>query len=222
MKMKLLAFGLLTLTVGCVSTKSPPPKIQYSEISIPELNKITEAYLGESLLMQAEGYYADSITISDLDAYSADIEGGVYYNIPNTIKYKSNKENTVVINNGYGNPLYKQDWVKFYKESNEICPSTGNCYDSSKVSISYKDKAEFVVKTRSFQRVIQYNGKSGNTLKFTYREFTDGMARGAFTSDFTMDMNEGDTIGYKGAVLKVLKANNNMISYSVIRNFNKT
>jgi hypothetical protein len=36
-----------------------------------------------------------------------------------------------------------------------------------------------------------------------------------------MDLNDGDTIGYKGAQIKVFKANNNMIEYSVVKNFNK-
>ena len=46
------------------------------------------------------------------------------------------------------------------------------------------------------------------------------MARSAFTANFTMDLNEGDELVYKGAVIKVNAANNKQITYTVLKNFN--
>jgi hypothetical protein len=42
--------------------------MQYLDISNPEINKEASATLGEKLLMQATGYYAESITVEALDA----------------------------------------------------------------------------------------------------------------------------------------------------------
>lgn len=218
MKIKSLGMLLPILLTACTTTATPP--IKFSNISIPLLNTDSTAYLGDKLITQATGYYADSITLGAMDAYATDIQGGVFYNVPNTIIYKSNESDTVTLNNGFGTPLSKQNWVRFYKESNEICPNRGNCYDSSEISIELGSK-QLVVKENSFQQIIEYNGKSGDILKFTYREFSNNMARQAYNTDFTMDLNDGDTIGYKGALIKVIKANNNKIEYSVIRNFNK-
>lgn len=210
---------LIAITfLGCAS--NPPVKINYTDVSIPELNTETTAYLGERMLSQGKGYYAKSITLSSLDAFAADIQGGVFYNIPGTNKYQSKDPNTVTVNNGYGNPLRYQDWFNYYEKSNEVCPSTGLCYDDGDLTIEKNDSETFVVKENTFQQVIEYNGKSGQTLKFTYREFGNQVARQAFTTNFTMDLNEGDTVGYKGARLKVIEANNNRIKFILLSNFN--
>lgn len=117
----------------------------------------------------------------------------------------------------YGNTLtYKQ-------ETNEVCLDdiwTG-CFDSSFGSIAYEQNA-LCSDPNSFQQVIEYNGKAGDILNFTYREFYQSRMNSAFTTDFIMDQKDGDTITYKGAVLKVSKATNQQIDYVVLRNFNNS
>jgi len=66
---------------------------------------------------------------------------------------------------------------------------------------------------------LEYSGKSGSVLKFTYSEFIEGLARDAFTREFTVDLNEGNTGAYKGAVFEVLEATNANITYKIIRHF---
>lgn len=91
---------------------------------------------------------------------------------------------------------------------------------SKEISIEFKPNTVCSYSDSSFKKVIEYNGKAGDVLKFTYREFKGDMIRPAFTTEFTMDLNDGSTVAYKGAVIKVIKATNAQITYSLERSFN--
>ena len=75
---------------------------------------------------------------------------------------------------------------------------------------------------RSFQQTLIYSGRVGNRIKIGYREFIHNMARSDFSNDVEYDLTESKTIGYKGALIEVIDANNQSITYKVIRNFNTT
>lgn len=70
-----------------------------------------------------------------------------------------------------------------------------------------------------FRQELLYNGKSGETIKVLYREFQDDMARPAFTQDLTYDLSESDVIGFQGVRIRVTKATNTAITYTVLRHF---
>lgn len=70
-----------------------------------------------------------------------------------------------------------------------------------------------------FQRELVYNGRVGNQLKFIYREFDASMARTAFTQEAQYDLSESDIIGFKNARIRVIEANNRVITYEVLANF---
>lgn len=46
------------------------------------------------------------------------------------------------------------------------------------------------------------------------------MARDSYNVDVEYDLNDSDTVSYKGATIKVISANNSMIKYKVISHFN--
>ena len=48
------------------------------------------------------------------------------------------------------------------------------------------------------------------------------MARSAFNNDVEYDLNDSRQIGYKGALIDVLEADNQKIKYKVLKNFNKS
>lgn len=59
----------------------------------------------------------------------------------------------------------------------------------------------------------------GNKLKISYREFSNDIARAAFSTDVEYDLNESNIIGYAGARLEVIKATNTEITYKVLKHF---
>jgi len=74
----------------------------------------------------------------------------------------------------------------------------------------------------SFKYVALYQGKKGNLIKISFREFKDNMARPAFTQDIEYELNKKGmtTIGFKGLRIEVLKATNMNITYKVIKDYN--
>ncbi|MGZ8545817.1 MAG: hypothetical protein ACXWVU_00350 [Sulfuricurvum sp.] len=74
----------------------------------------------------------------------------------------------------------------------------------------------------SFKYEALYQGRIDNKIKISFREFKDDMARPAFTQDIDYELNKnGDTIvGFKGLRIKVIKATNMDITYSVIQDYN--
>ena len=46
------------------------------------------------------------------------------------------------------------------------------------------------------------------------------MARAAFSNEVEYDLSESKTIRYKGAVLDIMEANNQSITFKLTRNFN--
>jgi len=73
----------------------------------------------------------------------------------------------------------------------------------------------------SFKYLALYQGKIGNKIKISYREFINDMARPAFTQDIEYELNDHEptVIGFKGLRIKILKATNLNITYSVIKDY---
>jgi hypothetical protein len=69
----------------------------------------------------------------------------------------------------------------------------------------------------SMRKEILYNGKSKDTIKITYREYMNDMARPAFYQDLNYDLAESKIIGFKGTQIEIIKATNSDIQYKVIK-----
>lgn len=69
----------------------------------------------------------------------------------------------------------------------------------------------------SMRKEILYNGKSKDTIKITYREYMNDMARPAFYQDLNYDLVESKIIGFKGTQIEIIEATNMDIKYKVIK-----
>ena len=72
----------------------------------------------------------------------------------------------------------------------------------------------------AFQQTLIYNGRVGDKINIGYREFYGSTARPAFNNNVEYDFSTSDTIAYRGARIKVIKADNTHITYELISNFN--
>lgn len=217
MKKLVITFIALTSLYGCKSTQAP---ISYEQISIPQISAKTSVYLGERMLMQAKGYYGNCIAVSGGNGVQSSIKAGKFCQSSSSSNlYFSSDKQAVGLKNGYGNVVSYADYVTYKPDTNAVCASPFSCYDSSEMNIEFIDN-DLVVEASSLQQVIEYNGRAGTILNFTYREFASGMARAAYTTDFKMDLNEGNEIGYKGSRLVIHEATNNKVTYTVLKNFN--
>jgi hypothetical protein len=92
---------------------------------------------------------------------------------------------------------------------------------SDKEKENYKEERRSVVYENSVQQTLIYSGRIGNRIRFGYREFSNNLARPAFSNDVEYDLLESRTIAYKGALIEVVEATNQHIKYIVKKNFNK-
>ncbi|WP_417664020.1 hypothetical protein [Pseudidiomarina donghaiensis] len=222
MKTKLFLVVATSLTLlACTST--PKVQVQYEDISIPELGTESVATMGEKMLMQAKGYYTNSITVEAFDLHFADLHQTTtfYRAADGGDAFYSDEGKFLVLNNGFGAPINQTRRITYEQGADEFCYGPMTCLSNSDVTFTYNDKKDIKIKPNTFQQVIEYNGRAGDVLKFTYREFTDNMARSSYTTDFNIDLSEGNQLGYKGAVIEIVDANNSLIKYKVLKNFNR-
>lgn len=199
------------------------PQITYKypkeiELNNVQINKVQNAEIGDKLIEKGKMLVNDAIKLDD---------------VPNVKKYYEFN-----IKNGDIIPIYMiYDGYKLYKkdvglqQGIAVSIKYGYAYPYRSTGIDAvelimdKEKIKFsetiseVKCEKCFKHQFIFNGKVNNSLKFTYREFIDDMARPAFTQDLQYDLSESNIIGFKGLRLEVIDANNTNIQYKVINNF---
>lgn len=71
----------------------------------------------------------------------------------------------------------------------------------------------------NFVQEFIYNGRSGNTVKFIYRELSDDMLRAAFSQEVQYDLSQSTEVGFKSLRIEVIEASNTSITYKMLSNF---
>jgi hypothetical protein len=67
----------------------------------------------------------------------------------------------------------------------------------------------------SYKQELIYNGKTKDTIRLSYREYVDDMARPAFYQDLTYDLAESREIAFRDIRIEVLEATNSGIKFFV-------
>lgn len=215
MKIPFLLLILLSIP-GCVAVKYNGSDTSVTPINRPELEKVVVASIGDPLLEKGM-----IIEEKVLEVYKT--MGGVLYTIP-ALKYPQigfdSKHDFYsangVIRGALADPISALSIDK--TASNELCVvttfSSTACYQGD-----YKKTTRISEHGTSFQQTLLYSGRVGDKLKISYREFSNSHARPAFNNEVEYDFSTSKTIGYKGASIEVISADNNSITYKVIRNF---
>jgi hypothetical protein len=200
-------------------------KVMYQEITDnkPEVGVSTTVYLGDRMLEQRHGQYQECIVPKFtaqkkmlMDRFT------VKLNEPLCKMSASDKKYTPVNYDNFTKSVNDLSWrfqVNYKPQDGgfKLCAQTmcTDLMDSSKIDAS----PYFVYTINSVQQVIEYAGRNGDNLKFTYSEFSDGYARQAFTREFQVDLTQGKVAAYKGAIIEIESATNSSITYKVVRNF---
>ncbi len=173
------------------------------------------------MLMQAVGLRTDILRVDSMSPFGVDIPSGTFCRQPGTNNFVSFNSRAVGLKNAFGSVIAYTNKLTYKPESNEICASGSItlCYDSSDGNFQVL-RDRLCSDPTSFQQVIEYNGRAGQVLNFTYREFSRDRMLGAYTTNFTMDLATGNEVTYKGSRLRVLDATNEKITYEVVSNFN--
>lgn len=230
--------GLLTITslfllsTGCTKT----PALPYIEKAntIPKLNVISTREIGENLYLKQGNlsYYVELSTppeeLKSTDYNPWLLAGVIGLGVmlltsdSNTDELKSltlrnwNGTNWNMICNADNNCIVDKNNDNHFTHS-------GNYPDGElkklEKDISYIKKP--IIHPDSFKYIALYQGKVGNKIKVSYREFIENMARPAFTQDIEYELNEGKptTIGFKGLRIDIIEASNMNVKYKVTKDY---
>ena len=217
---------ILTCMMTLVGCSSPSYNYfpQATTSKTPPINTVSTSYIGEEMMSSGRYQNFDAIYIPKNIKTRGEIsltegkhlkigddETGTYYSIQSD---KGENLNPDIVLIG-GKSLYVS-----YKAPNEVCIIVG-IYNNKLCAFSplVKQTTSKVYTQDSFQQTLLYNGKIGSKINISYREFSDDIARGAFTNNVEYDLSTSYIIGYRGAKIEVIEANNEMIKYKVINYF---
>lgn len=215
MKNILIVMALILMT-GCTTVRYNGNDSFVQEVDYPETGKVITVYVGDHMVRKG------TITEESVLLVHKAINGALY-DIPAKkyaqVGYDQKQDfysAAGVVKAGLADPIQALALKK--EEGAKLCVITvfgGNaCYKGE-----YERKKQLSEKGNSFQQTLIYNGRVGDKINIGYREFSNNTARPAFNNDVEYDLSSSSTIGYKGAFIEVIKADNSSITYKLIRNF---
>lgn len=211
--------GAILLMVSSVAHAGE--RVMYQEITDnkPDVGVSTTVYLGDRMLEQRHGRWQECL-IPKFDSNKTMI--GTVFIVKSGEPLckstpKSKKYDAVSYVNGAVRP-WEVNFKPLGNNQFKLCAAGAICTDPRDLS-EIEAGPWFVYNKSLFQQTIEYAGRNGDILKFTYSEFADGFARQAFTREFQVDLTQGNVAAYKGAVIEIESATNSQITYKVVRNF---
>ncbi|MBD1559991.1 hypothetical protein HC752_24030 [Vibrio sp. S9_S30] len=219
--MKKIIFPILLLSItGCTTINYGAETLE-NHYSLPELNQVTTSYVGDHMIDQGVATTMKYLSVGNtIDGAAYDIPKGDYVQIGyhKGVDYFSisSKSNTRV---NFIAGLFEPP-IALSMINNKVCVTTASyqpaqCYEHGNAKVSNKT----VHSDSSFKQTLIYNGSVGNKINISYREFSSGMARDAFTNNVEYDMAKSNVINYKGAVIEVKDYDNSSIKFVVKKHF---
>lgn len=243
MKFKvLLTVASAYMLTGCASV---PPTTVYSERltrtiqsyqskkeieRLPEINKVLTAEIGESLIAEGIKYTEPALEVTaPFNTYTSnagrdfgmsvspgkftikgtDADGKFYQSVTSEIQINS----TPARNLNFG----------VYVTNNEpkraevyLLADDGRPLNYPASDLKYKEYIDLSTTSTAFRKELVYTGVSKNVISIVYREFSDNIARPAFTQELKYDLGEGKVFGFKGARFEVIKATNTGLTYKAV------
>jgi len=196
--------------------------IAKENVSYPELDTTITRNVGDILLQQGTREVADGLEFTN-DSVERTVKKGLYRAVgkqQDYIIYKPVPSSGAEV---VGSGMIPNKGLAMKNGSLFIFSygGFGNVVTWEKIPISdYKRTKVPIEGPNNLQQTLIYTGKEKNILKFSYREFSESMARPAYTVDVTYDLEESREIAFKQARIKILEATNTSLTYIVIKNFN--
>lgn len=216
------AFVTALLVSGCaVPTATYAPKA--TEISEPPLGVVVTANIGDRMVTQGLIIEQDGLEVTApfKPAWAYTIGAGSYVKTGD-----APDQEFFIPRPGYGGGQIERSAIAdpwrsiMTKSDGQLCIVTIFNATACDKNPSIERRKFAVITDRTLQQTLIYSGKIGNKVNIAYREFTADIARASFNNSVEYDLSESMTIGYKGAEIEIIEANNRLIKYKVIRNFN--
>ena len=213
---RIIFLWLVVVITGCTTVHYNGAETFVQEISFPGVGEVATVHLGDHMVRK--GALVEEGVLVVLEPID-----GVFYKIPaqsyGQIGF-NNKQNfyssSGVAKSSLADPVRALSLEN--KEGARLCVvtvfGTTTCYRGN-----YERGRRLSEKGNSFQKTLIYSGRVGDRINISYREFSNNLARPAFNNDVEYDLSSSRVIGYKGALLEVIEADNRSITYRLIQNF---
>lgn len=235
MRLIAVTLCLISLLVGCAQIEViRPQNPQRNEATLrPPVDQIAVANIGDTLIVQGRTIYVPAIKL--LDAYESEWirNGGIrccaFVFARGAVLREVGQHNGVPIFVGHAagglssiDGLRNEFWGIGVRDNGrvEYVYGGGGVIAETPGRVVNFEKTQIVTETNdTFQQHFIYGGRNADSLFFTYREYSGGMARPAFTQDVTYSLRDGSTIGFKSLRIEVIQATNMSITYRVVSAF---
>ena len=221
---KIASIALTTVTlVGC----GTPMLMNYTGhmemVRVPDLNQTVTANLGDNLLDQGVMLTSDAIRVtSPIDIgtlFGYQIQPNIFPKIGEDASFEY-----FLLDVGAGQIQVDAladapSSITIRKADQNICVSTvygqKSCAEGA-----YTRTSVTKVDSSNFRQTLIYNGSTGGSIiRVGYREYSENMARSAFSNEITYDLSESKIVGYMNARLEIVNVSNTDITYRVLSYF---
>lgn len=189
--------------------------------SKPALDQIVEVHVGDYMIDQGKSVTLNYLTLNQtIDGTLYDIHKGSYSRIGDHkgIPYFA-QTTTKGLPISYAAGLVDRPIALHINKKNEVCVTSVSYQSAACYEGNFEINEKTVVNSQAFQQTLIYNGSVGEKINISYREFSNGAARNAFTNNVEYDMGKSKFINYKGAQIEVVSYDNTSIKYKVIKHF---
>lgn len=227
---------IFSSTSGIAALVKVPAPTKVEEIVVetkysPELGTTNTVEAGENMFSSFMISASQTFTVKLLDDASGSRHG------LEVQLYKGQTSPLFRTYDGYNAFCYP--YTYFFKEHTGciVDREVNGVFDGSRVSVLEGDdtltnktkyqvipnKVELQYINPSFKREILYQGVSKGTIKISFREFIDDMARPAFAQELLYDLESDGTtiIAFKGLRIEVIRATSSEIIYKPLKSFSE-
>lgn len=237
MRGMLAAVSLALLVAGCASTqRTLLPALDV--VDLPPLDTEQVAEIGDTLVAKGKIYTYDGLNLRNeavgggalllkfqvppgpLPAKKEDEDWTYYYGDGVTATDTSiNSQRTVpgglkIARRSFisGEDDFVKGDVRIFSDSPVITLRPLSPLDIEHTRVSAVEKP-------SFKQELIYSGRSGDEVRFLYRELSGSVMRAPFSQQVQYDLSQDSVIGFKGVRIEVLEATNTQIRYRVLSSF---
>lgn len=215
---KSIVAGLLLIS-GCASVQTIAP--QYQKGHFPEVNVRTNVNVGQVMvseydyLAQDRAVLRDSISGSFWSGRNAAVAGS-------SLVAAMSKGEKIYCQPpvAMGSPCVKDSDADGFFDKASTMNAYGMLVNESNIApVGYRQGDQNI--EDGFKYELIYQGLDGNVVRTAYREYTENLARPAFSQDlsYTLEPNGSSSVRFRNASLTIHSANNNEISYTLQTGF---
>ncbi len=217
--------SFFTLT-GCMSVAPTTPKLTI--VDYPPLQAATTVNLGDTVVKKGKRYTYDGIMLITPISKNPGLQMG--YEIPaqklaatyedkNFVYYRANRmvQKDLMLGttpSAGGICISKKDPTKIL-----VYLQTSACVLKVKEGVVIEPTTVVAETSPGFVQELIYNGRVGDNVKFLYREFSQDIARPAFTQEIQYDLQDDEIIGFKNVRIRIIEADNTKLTYQVLSSF---